>query len=303
MSKYVLEPYDSALVEILENGKRQSNRTGIDTLSVFGLHRVYEIGEYFPVLTRRKMYPKSIFAELIWFLSGSTNINDLEKLGSGIWTPWRNKAFEKKHGYVDGAIGPCYGYQLRNFGGKYLDGSHQPHVLEKDYSYPFNNSLIGTCGYDQLSYMINTLRNDPTSRRNLISLWNPRDIFEAILPPCALYFQILCDVENKELTGFLTQRSGDMPIGIPQNISFYSAFIYLLAQQTGYKPHKLIHNIGDAHIYVNQLNAVEKYLSRETLSSPKLEIRIRSNILDYEVEDFNLIDYIPLPSIKIPVTV
>lgn len=167
--EYLLEEYDNTLQRILNEGKVKTNkRTGIKTLSVFGVQTRYPLNtERFPILTRRKVFPKAIFAELLWFLSGSTNNKDLQALGSNIWTPWVDKEFEKKWGFVDGALGPVYGFNLRNFGGEYGNGE--------------NN---GQGGFDQLTYIIERLKNDPTDRRILFSLWNPKELDRMRLPPC-----------------------------------------------------------------------------------------------------------------------
>jgi thymidylate synthase len=282
---YVLDVYDDALEAILKRGVRKQNRTGVDTLSIFGIHSRYRIDESFPILTRRKVWPRSIFCELIWMLSGSTNNNDLEKLGANIWKPWVDKEFEQKHGYVDGAFGPVYGFQLRHFGANYGDGS----------------KTEGAGGFDQLSSMVERLKTNPDCRRNLFSLWNPNDVSKQKLPPCHVMFQVY--VHEDKLSGMLTQRSCDWPIGIPANIQFYSALIYMLAQQTGLKPYEFIHSTADSHIYVNQIEAVEEYLGREKPDSPKLEVKKASDIFSYTPDSFLLSDYNPLPAIKIPVAV
>ncbi len=283
-TNYVLQDYDDSLKFILKNGHRKVNRTGVETLSVFGMQSRYRIDDRFPVLTGRKIYPKSIFAELLWFLSGSTNNKHLQALGSNIWTPWVDKEFEKKQGYIPGSFGPIYGFQLRHFGGNYVDGD-----------YPSNT------GFDQLRYMINTLKTDPDSRRNLFSLWNPNDLDKQRLPCCHYSFQV--DVTYGRLSGMLTQRSCDYPVGVPANILFYSALLYLLAQQCDLIPYELIHSTADSHIYINQIDSVEEYLERHKPPSPYLRVLPKNDILDYQLEDFVLTGYNPMPSIKIPVAV
>lgn len=284
---YICQPYDDALRSILEEGIRKTNRTGIDTISVFGLQKRYKIDSRFPILTGRKVWPKSIFAELIWFLSGSTNNKDLQSLGSNIWTPWVDENFEKKNNYAQGSFGPLYGFQLRHFGGNYNNG-----IMDEKY---------GNEGHDQLSDIVSLLKNNPDSRRILFSLWNPKQLDNMRLPPCHYTFQLY--VHENKLSGMLTQRSCDFPVGCPANIQFYSAFIYMLAQQCGYEPYEFIHSTADSHIYVNQIPAVEEYLTRPKPDSPKLELNKAKDIYSYCVNDFVLVDYNPLEKIEIPVAV
>lgn len=286
---YILKPYDEALSQIINLGVYQKNRTSQATLSLFGLQKRYRIDEFFPLLTGRKIWPKSIFAELLWFISGSTNNNNLKSLGSKIWDLWSNEEFEKENHYEKGSLGPLYGFQLRHFGGSYNKG------IEDEAGY-------GHGGVDQLENMVNLLKSDPNSRRNLFSLWNPKQIKDMRLPPCHYTFQVY--VNDNKLSGMLTQRSCDFPIGAPANIQFYSALIYMLAQQCGYEPYEFIHSVGDAHVYVNQIVQVETYLDRRPKpDSPKLNLNKAKDIYSYSLEDFEIENYNPLSSIKIPVEV
>jgi len=316
---YVMRDYDEALRLILDTGVRKENRTGVDALTVFCILSRYRIDEFFPLLTGRKIWPKSVFAELLWFLSGSTNNKDLQALGSNIWTPWVDEEFEKKHGYAEGCLGPVYGFQLRHFGGCYGNGkgglnakdyrndSSEEKARNLDYFIHYENpspskgSYYGIGGFDQLERMVTLLKKDPDNRKNLFSLWNPEQLEGMRLPPCHYTFQVY--VEEDRLSGVLTQRSCDFPIGVPANIQFYSALIYMLAQQTGYKPYELVHHTVDSHIYVDQIDGVEEYLSREKPVSPRLELNKAKSIDEYELEDFELADYNPLSAIKIPVAV
>jgi len=280
---YILQEYDNSLEYILRNGERKTNRTSIDTLSVFGIQNRYKIDTYFPILTKRKMFYKSIFAELLWILSGSTNVNDLEALGSKIWSPWRNKEFELKNNYSDGELGPIYGWNLRHFGEDYNNRNNSPG------------------GFDQLKYIVNELKNNKDSRRILFTYWNPNNLDKAVLPPCHHTFQL--NVSGDKLSGMLYQRSADYIIGSCANIQFYSALIYILAQQVGLKPYELIYSTGDTHIYVNQIEAIEEYLSRPSVDSPKLVVNKAQDIFSYKIDDFKIEDYNPLEAIKIPVAV
>ena len=281
---YIMQPYDDALRMILERGVKRTDRTGVGTLSVFGHQMRFRIDEQFPILTGRKVWPRSIFAELLWILSGSTNNHDLTKDGVNFWTPWEDEEFIAEHGYARGELGPVYGFQLRHFDGDYA---------------------TKTGGTDQLAYMVNEIKTNPTSRRILFSYWNPNQLEVMKLPPCHYTFQIYIDDAGR-MSGMLTQRSADYPIGIPANIQFYSALVYMLAQQTGYQPWEFVHNTGDSHIYLDQTDAVEDYLSRtagELPATPRLELTKAADIESYTLDDFTLIDYAPLPPIKIPVAV
>jgi len=285
-----MQPYDDALQYVLDNGERKTNRTGVDTLSVFGYQMRFNIAERFPILTKRKMFYKSIFAELLWMLSGSTNVNDLETMGSKIWTAWRDKDFEARNGYADGELGPIYGFQMRHFGG----------------NYPMRN-LLDHNGFDQITYLVNELKNNPSSRRMVMSLWNPNDMCkvevgnEARLPCC--HYSFILNVTNDKLNGMLVQRSGDLPVGSPANIQFYSTLIYMFAQQANLIPGELVYSIADMHIYVDQIPMVKEYLSRANKDSPKLNLNKVDSIFNYNVTDFIVEDYFPGEQIKFPVAV
>jgi thymidylate synthase len=322
---YILNPYDDALKFILENGERRVNRTGVDSLSVFSLTATYTIDEYFPLLPKRKLYPKSVFAELLWMLSGSTNNDDLVKLGCNFWTPWvdlenpENRAFYERTKLKPPLLGPVYGFQLRHFGGQYGNGlggnlyelntetcdlevSHKDYVVSYESPSPRKMNIYGMGGFDQIKWLVNEIKANPHSRRLVVSMWNPKDRYLMRLEPCHYAFHVDIDNEGR-MSLLLNQRSCDFPIGAPANIQFYSALCYMLAQQTGYKPYKFIHRAEDAHIYVNQLEEVKKYLDRSEMNSPKLILHKADDIFSYKVEDFEIVDYKPHPAIKIPVTV
>ena len=304
---YNLEAYDDALRTILKDGVRKENRTGVATLAIFGIQSRYRIDERFPILTGRKVWPKAIFAELLWFLSGSSRNQDLQALGSNIWTPWVDPEFEKKHGYAPGCFGPVYGFQLRHFGGHYGNGiggfasSENDYVEDHSRPSPRRINYYGGSGTDQLALMVETLRTNPDDRRNLFSLWNPNQIGSMRLPPCHYTFQ--CFVNKDKLSGMLTQRSCDFPIGVPANIQFYSALIYMLAQQSGLEPYEFIHSTADSHIYEDQIEAVEEYLARPKPDSPRLSLKCATDICSYQMSDFEIAEYHPEAPIKIPVAV
>lgn len=284
---YVVQDYDNALRYILENGKWKENRTGVRTLAVFGIQSRYDLAEGFPLLTKRKINYKACFAELLWFLSGSTNNKDLQELGTNIWTPWVSKDFEDKHGFAEGSFGPVYGFQLRHFGGDYNKG-------ERGDGY-------GVGGFDQLEFIVNKLKNDPSCRRILWSLWNPPQFDQMRLPPCHYSFQF--DVTEGKLSGVLTQRSCDFPIGVPFNIAFYSTVIMMLADICGFEYGELVHWTADSHIYEDQMEAVQEYLSRDIVDNPTLKLQSVEKIEDYKMSSYELMDYNPHPHIKIPVAV
>jgi len=285
---YVMEAYDNALKHILENGFRKKNRTGMDTIAVWCIESRYRIDEHLPIVTGRKVWPKAVWAELLWLLSGSTRNRDLQELGANFWTPWVDEEWAKKNGYVEDAFGPLYGFQLRHQGGHYANG---------DPTHP----RYGEGGADQLAYMMDTLKNSPDSRRNLFSYWSLKDLPKMKLPPCHYTFQLY--VEEDRLSGALCQRSCDFPVGVPANIQFYSTLIYMLAQQAGLKPHEFVHSTRDSHIYVDQIDAVEEYLDRPKPDSPKLELEPAEDIFSYRPNHFELKDYEPLEKIDIPVAV
>jgi len=296
---YITQPYDDALKFIIDNGERKSNRTGVDCLTVFSMTQTYRIDEHFPLLTKRKLFPKSVFAELLWMLSGSTNNNDLVKLGTNFWTPWvdrahpDNAAFYERTGFPDGYLGPIYGWQMRYFGANYLkwvvDGFCQDPP-----------SWYG--GHDQIDWLVREIKTNPDSRRLIVSLWNPKDLHLMRLPPCHYCFHVFIDGQGR-MSLLLNQRSADYFIGCPANIQFYSALCYMLAQQTGYKPYQFIHHTEDTHIYLNQIDAVKEYLDREPINSPTLRINKADNIFSYKVDDFIVEGYEPNSTIKAPVMV
>ena len=312
---YLMKPYDDALVEILENGVSRTNqRTGIKTFSVFGMLKRYKLDTgYFPILTRRKVWPDSVFAELIWFLSGSTSNEDLKKLGCKFWNPWVDDEFTKKHGFVDGVFGPVYGFQLRHFGGVYGDGTGVWEDQYVDAPIEFGGMRrektgrrkvkeYGDGGFDQLKWGVERIKEDPSCRRTLWTLWNPQDVSQMKLPPCHMMYQVLVD-DDRRLTGIMTQRSCDFPVGVPANIMFYSALTCMIAQQTDCVPHEFVHSTADSHIYADQVEAVREYLEAPIVDSPKLEIRKADDIFSYQPSDFVVSEFTPGPKIEIPVAV
>ena len=312
-----MKPYDDALRDILENGTSRTNvRTKQKTLSIFGMMNRYKLNDpegRFPILTRRKTWPMSVFKELIWFLSGSTNNQDLLDLGCKFWTPWVDQAFEEKHGYVAGSFGPVYGYQLRHFGGAYGDGTgtYEDVYTEQQKEFGGAESVktgrrkvkeYGAGGFDQLAWVVNRIKEDYSCRRTLWTLWNPQDVHKMKLPPCHMLYQVLVDDERR-LTGIMYQRSCDWPIGVPANIQFYSALTVMLAQQTDCTPHEFVHFTADSHIYGDQIDLVKEYLEFPETPSPKLEIKKAKDIFSYTPDDFVISDMETGPKLDIPVAV
>jgi thymidylate synthase len=206
-------------------------------------------------------------------------------MGVNYWSPWRDEDFEKEHGFISGALGPTYGHQLRAFG------------------HPYGNGYFSGPGLnDQLLTLIDNIKKDPTDRGHIINLWNPAQIPLMKLRPCLYGYQFGVDSQgNMDL--MINQRSADVPVGVPANLFFSTCFLYMVAQQTGYKPRNLIHSIADAHIYDNQIDAVKEYLGRTSPPDPNLTINKAADILSYKIEDFELENYNPLPPIKFEVAI
>lgn len=265
MTRFADAPYLNLLHLVHAHGIPRQDRTGVGTKSLFGLSTSYDIGWRFPLLTTKKVSFKNIAVELLWFLRGDTNTAYLENHGVTIWRDWQD---------ANGDLGPVYGKQWRNFG-----------------------------GVDQIAEIENQLKNDPTSRRIILSAWNPGEIKQMALPPCHMMAQFYVR-DGKYLDCQLYQRSGDMFLGVPYNIASYSLLTYMLAHTHGFLPGKLIHVIGDAHIYNNHSGQVKLQLGRQPRPSPQLVIKRKyDSILDYTLEDFEIVGYDPHPAIPAPVAV
>ena len=266
---------------ILTNGKVKSDRTNTGTISVFGYQSRYDLDEGFPLITTKRVHLKSIIIELLWFISGSTNIKYLVDNGVNIWNEWPYEIFKKSEDYQGeslkdfveliknntefankyGDLGPVYGKQWRDFNGT-----------------------------DQLLSLIEDIKNNPYSRRHILSAWNPSEVNQMALPPCHAFMQFY--VNDGELSLQLYQRSGDVFLGIPFNIASYALFLMMVAQVTNLKPKEFIHTIGDAHIYSNHVEQIKLQLTRTPYELPTMEINPNiKNILDFKLEDFNLINY------------
>ncbi len=253
----------------MENGTQKSDRTGTGTRSVFGYQMRFNLADGFPVMTTKKLHLKSIIHELLWFLNGDTNVKYLQENGVRIWNEWADE---------DGNLGHIYGYQWRSW---------------PDY----NGGHI-----DQIKEVIETLKNNPDSRRIIVSAWNVADLPNMNLPPCHAFFQFY--VADGKLSLQLYQRSADCFLGVPFNIASYALLLMMMAQVTGLEVGDFVHTLGDAHIYNDHFEQVREQLSREPRRLPRMVINPNvKSIFDFKFEDFSLEDYDPHPHIKAKVSV
>ena len=277
-----MQQYHDALRTILEQGVESTDRTGTGTLSYFGMQARYPLADGFPLVTTKKLHLRSIIHELLWFLAGDTNIAYLKDHGVSIWDEW---ADEK------GDLGPVYGHQWRHFP-----------KLEAAGTDPEGRALFHAGEVDQIADLVEAIRTTPDSRRLIVSAWNPADVPDMALPPCHTLWQVRIAGQKMHLQ--LYQRSADMFLGVPFNIASYSLLLVMLAHVTGYEPGDFIHTIGDAHIYSNHMEQVEKQLSRSPKPLPQLRLRRDvASLFDFKYEDFEILNYDPDPAIPAPVAV
>ncbi|MCX4259618.1 MAG: thymidylate synthase [Muribaculaceae bacterium] len=264
-----MKQYLDLLKDILENGTDKHDRTGTGTRSVFGRQMRFDLSEGFPLLTTKKLHLKSIIYELLWFLKGDTNAKYLQDNGVRIWNEWARE---------DGDLGHIYGYQWRSW---------------PDY----NGGYI-----DQIAQAVNDIKNNPDSRRIIVSAWNVADLPNMALPPCHAFFQFY--VADGKLSLQLYQRSADTFLGVPFNIASYALLTMMMAQVCDLKPGEFVHTLGDTHVYLNHLEQANIQLAREPRTLPKMNINpdIKS-IFDFRYEDFELIGYDPHPHIAAKVSV
>ena len=264
-----MQPYLDLMRHVLENGNDKSDRTGTGTRSVFGWQMRFDLARGFPVMTTKKLHLKSIIHELLWFIQGDTNIKYLQENGVKIWDEWADE---------NGDLGPVYGKQWRRW--ETPDGR----VI------------------DQITQLVHSLKNNPDSRRHIVSAWNPGDVDNMALPPCHCLFQFY--VANGKLSCQLYQRSADIFLGVPFNIASYALFTMMLAQVCGYQPGEFVHTFGDAHLYSNHFEQAREQLSRTPRALPTLRLDpdIR-DIFGFRFEDIAIEGYDPLPAIKAPVAV
>lgn len=259
-----MKQYLDLLSHIMEHGTQKSDRTGTGTRSVFGYQMRFNLADGFPLLTTKKLHLKSIIHELLWFLKGDTNAKYLQENGVRIWNEWADE---------NGDLGHIYGYQWRSW---------------PDY----NGGHI-----DQISEVIETIKNNPDSRRIIVSAWNVADLPNMNLPPCHAFFQFY--VADGKLSLQLYQRSADTFLGVPFNIASYALLLMMVAQVTGLEVGDFVHTLGDAHIYNNHFEQIQEQLLREPRKLPRMVINPDvKNIFDFKYEDFSLEDYDPHPHIK-----
>jgi len=264
-----MRQYLDLLRKVRDEGARKADRTGTGTLSIFGHQTRFDLAQGFPLVTTKKLHVKSIIHELIWFLAGDTNIAYLKANGVRIWDEWADE---------NGDLGPVYGKQWRSWAA------------------PDGRTI------DQIGEAVRLLKTDPSSRRIIVSAWNPADIPRMALAPCHCLFQF--HVADGRLSCQLYQRSADVFLGVPFNIGSYALLTLMMAQVTGYEPGDFVHTFGDAHLYLNHLDQADEQLRRAPRALPRMEINpdVRS-ILDFRYEDFHLVGYEPHAHIAAPVAV
>lgn len=264
-----MEKYLELLDRILSEGVRKDDRTGTGTLSVFGHQMRFDLSDGFPLLTTKKLHVKSIIYELLWFLKGETNVRYLQEHGVRIWNEWADE---------NGELGPVYGHQWRSWPD--YDGGH----------------------IDQIQYVINQLKNNPNSRRMIVSAWNVAEVNKMALPPCHTLFQFY--VANNRLSLQLYQRSADTFLGVPFNIASYALLCMMMAQVTGLEPGELVYTTGDTHLYLNHLDQARLQLTRKPRPLPTMKLNPDvDNLFCFEYKDFTLENYNPFPHIKADVSV
>ena len=266
-----MKQYHDLLEHVLANGSPRDDRTGVGTLSVFGAQARYDLRESFPCITTKRLHLRSIIHELLWFLNGDTNIGYLNENGVTIWDEWADD---------DGELGPVYGKQWRSW----ATGDGET--------------------IDQIARVVDSIRNNPTSRRHIVSAWNPADVEDMALPPCHTLFQFYVDVSKGELSCQLYQRSADLFLGVPFNIASYALLTMMMARVCGLKPGDFVHTFGDLHLYQNHIEQTKKQLGREPRPLPVMKINPDVREIDgFRYEDFELVGYDPHPAIKAPIAV
>lgn len=264
-----MKQYLDLLQKISEEGVLKHDRTGVGTKSIFGYQMRFDLSKGFPLLTTKKVHLKSIIYELLWFIKGDTNIKYLHDHKVTIWDEWADE---------NGDLGPVYGHQWRSWAG--ADGK----------------------SIDQLSEVIHSLKNNPDSRRHIVSAWNVSEVSKMALPPCHALFQFY--VADGKLSCQLYQRSADVFLGVPFNIASYALLTMMIAQECGYQPGDFVHTLGDAHIYTNHFEQVATQLGREPRELPVMRLNPEvKSVFDFDYEDFTLEGYDPHPLIKAPIAV
>ncbi|WP_394850620.1 thymidylate synthase [Pendulispora brunnea] len=280
-----MKAYLDLLRRALDQGDERGDRTGTGTLGVFGHQMRFRLQDGFPLLTTKKLHLKSIIHELLWFLSGETHAEPLQAQGVRIWNEWATAEACAKFGRQEGDLGPIYGHQWRNFGATRLpDGTY------------------ANDGVDQIRRVLDGIVHNPTSRRLIVTGWNPKEADEVALPPCHTMFQF--HVANGALSCQLYQRSGDIFLGVPFNIASYALLTMMIAHVTGLRPGDFVHTLGDAHLYKNHLEQAREQLTRAPRPLPRMVLNPEvKDLFAFRYEDFQLEGYDPHPHIKAEVSV
>jgi thymidylate synthase len=264
-----MKQYHDLLQHILDHGVKKEDRTGTGTISVFGYQMRFDLAEGFPCITTKKLHLRSIIHELLWFLKGETNIAYLKENGVSIWDEWADE---------NGELGPVYGSQWRSWPAP--DGRH----------------------IDQITQVINQIKNNPDSRRMIVSAWNVGLVDQMALPPCHAFFQFY--VAEGKLSCQLYQRSADTFLGVPFNIASYALLTMMMAQVCGLQPGEFVHTLGDAHLYSNHMEQAQLQLTRDFRPLPTMRMNPEiTNLFDFKYEDFELLNYDPHPHIKAAVAI
>nr|CAG8601429.1 5691_t:CDS:2 [Entrophospora candida] len=290
--------YLNLIQRIMNHGEAREDRTGTGTKSIFSPPQLrFSLRDnIIPLLTTKRVFTRAVIEELLWFIKGDTNSNHLSEKGVHIWDDNGSKEFLDKVGLTDreqGDLGPVYGFQWRHFGAEYVD---------------FNTDYTGQ-GIDQLADVINKIKNNPTDRRIILSAWNPADLKKMALPPCHMFCQFYVSnpdpiTQKRSLSCLLYQRSCDMGLGVPFNIASYSILTRMVAHVTGLEPGEFIHTMGDAHIYIDHIDALKIQCQRDPREFPKLEFQRKiNNIDDFKYEDFKIIGYQPHKTIKMKMSI
>ena len=300
-----MEQYLNLLTEIKSKGTKKEDRTGTGTISIFGHQMRFDLNDGFPLVTTKKVNFNAILHELLWFIKGETNIEYLVKNNVNIWNEWPFQSWLERTNQSEGLT--MHSKEWKDKLQEFID------LVKKDNSFAKEYGDLGPVygkqwrdfeGVDQLAQVIEDLKNNPNSRRHIVSAWNPKEIpimIKSGLPPCHTLFQFY--VADGKLSCQLYQRSADVFLGVPYNIASYALLTYMIASVTNLEVGEFVHSLGDTHIYLNHFDQVEEQLSREPHQLPKIEINKKDDLFDYNFEDFKLIDYNSHPFISAPIAV